>query len=167
MRVQHAKVDSLAAICAAYEAGRQRQRALGAPEWPVFAEQAILSEIAAGQLFLVLREDALAGVFTVVYEDPAIWDDAEQSAYLYLHRIARAEAFDGRGMIDAVLAWARAECTRRGCAGLRMDTWANNETLIAYYQRLGFRCVGRKRIVPDPRLPPHYHNLELALLEAS
>jgi len=46
-----------------------------------------------------------------------------------------------------------------------MDTWASNDALIAYYGRLGFHLVRRRRIAPDPRLAAHYHGIELALLE--
>jgi ribosomal protein S18 acetylase RimI-like enzyme len=133
--------------------------------WPEFADAAILQEIGAGRLMRVLDGDVVAGVFSVAYEDPAIWGEQERGAHVYLHRIARAAEYRGRGLIDAVLAWALPECRTLGREGLRMDTWASNEALIGYYVRLGFRPVGRQRIAPDPRLPLHYHGVELALLE--
>ncbi|MFL5576801.1 MAG: hypothetical protein ACJ79S_12610, partial [Gemmatimonadaceae bacterium] len=52
-----------------------------------------------------------------------------------------------------------------GRAGLRMDTWASNEALVAFYERQGFRVVGRRRIGVEPRLPAHYHGNEFTLLE--
>ena len=90
----------------------------------------------------------------------------ERGEHLYLHRIARAAAYPGRRLLDAVLTWASARCRALGRAGLRMDTWASNGALLAFYERQGFRLVGRRRIGVEPRLPAHYHGEELALLEA-
>jgi ribosomal protein S18 acetylase RimI-like enzyme len=143
------------------------QQAHDGEAWPEFPDAVILAEIAAGRVYRVLDGDVLAGVFSVAYEDPAIWGEHERGAHLYLHRIARAAAYGGRGLLDVVLAWARAHAHAKGRAGLRMDTWASNTALIAYYERRGFRLVERRRLPADPRLLPHYHGLELALLEES
>jgi hypothetical protein len=69
-------------------------------------------------------------------------------------------------LFDLLVRWAHRECLRRGCDGLRMDTWASNETLLRYYKARGFSLVGVKRIPANERLAPHYHGIELALLEA-
>jgi ribosomal protein S18 acetylase RimI-like enzyme len=165
MRIEPATAADLEAIRAAYADGRAIQREQRSPEWPEFSDAAIIAEIEAGHLFRIMHDDALVGVFSVAYEDPAIWGEHERGAHIYLHRIARAAGYRGRGLIDTVLQWARARCRTLGREGLRMDTWASNAPLIAYYQRLGFALVGRRRIEADPRLPAHYHGIELALLE--
>jgi len=165
MPIQPARPDDLPAIRAAYAHAREFQRELGASLWSEFPDSAIVAEIDAGCLYAVREEGFLAGVFTVAREDPAIWGDLERGEHLYLHRIARAAGYPGRGLFRAVLDWARAECRRTGRACVRMDTWSSNGPLIAYYERQGFRLVGRRRIPADPRLPAAYHGLELALLE--
>lgn len=165
MRVEPAAPADLPAVRAAYAHGRRTQREQGSTVWPEFTDADILREMGGGRLMRVLDGEALAGVFSVAYEDPAIWGEQERGAHIYLHRIARTEGYPGRGLIGAVLAWALVECRALAREGLRMDTWASNEALIGYYVRLGFRLVGRRRIAPDPRLPPHYHGTELALLE--
>jgi ribosomal protein S18 acetylase RimI-like enzyme len=165
MRIETATPADLPAVRAAYEYGRAIQIQQGSVVWPEFTDAAILGEIEAGHLLRVSVDDTLAGVFSVAYDDAAIWGEHERGAHIYLHRIARAAEYRGRGLIEAVLTWARARCLALGRTGLRMDTWASNAPLIAYYQRLGFDLVGRRRIAADPRLPPHYHGTELALLE--
>lgn len=150
---------------AAYAIGRRKQREQGTTVWPEFTDAAILREIAAGHLMRVLDGSEVAGVFSVAYEDPAIWEEEERGAHLYLHRIARADAYAGGEIFSAVVAWALDECRARGREGVRMDTWASNAGLLAYYGRFGFRLVGHRRIGADPRLPAHYHGIELALLE--
>jgi hypothetical protein len=130
----------------------------------VSTDAAILTVIAAGHLLRVLDGDALAGVFSVVYEDPAIWGEHERGAHIYLHRIARAATYPGRGLLDAVLAWARV-ARRSGGRALRMDTWASKAALVVYYERRGIRPVAQRRLPADARLPAHYHGIEVALLE--
>lgn len=165
MQVQPATPTDLAVVRSAYAAGRRLQHEQGAVVWPEFPDDAILAEIQTGQLLRVVDADAVVGVFSVAYEDPAIWGEQERGVHIYLHRIARATETPVRGLLEAVLAWAQAECRALGRAGLRMDTWASNAALVGYYQRFGFQLVARRRIGSDPRLPTHYHGIELALLE--
>ena len=165
MRVEPASRDHLAAVRAAYADARAIQRGHGGVLWPEFSDAAILAEIDAGALLRVLEGHTLMGVFSVAYEDPAIWGERERATHIYLHRIARAATYAGRGLMEAVLDWARARCRAMGRAGLRMDTWASNGALIAYYERRGFRLIGRRRLAADPALPTHYHGIEVALLE--
>ena len=165
MQVQPAAPADLHAIRAAYDAGRKMQREQRSVVWPEFTDNAILAEIEAGRLLRVMDGDTLAGVFSVAYEDSAIWGEMERGAHIYLHRITRSADYRGRGLVSAVLEWAAVRCTELGRAGLRMDTWASNEALLKYYGHLGFQLVGRRRIAPDTRLAAHYHGIELALLE--
>jgi ribosomal protein S18 acetylase RimI-like enzyme len=164
MRVEQATPADLPAIRAAYADGRARQREQGSPLWPEFTDSAILAEIASGALYRVVDDSAFVGVFSAVHEDGAIWAERERRAHLYLHRIARASTYPGRGLVDAILAWAQARGEELGLEGLRMDTWASNDALIAFYGKRGFTLVGRTRIPNDSPLP-HYRGLELALME--
>jgi ribosomal protein S18 acetylase RimI-like enzyme len=164
MQIQPATSADLPAIRAAYAHGRAMQRESGSELWPEFPDTAILAEINSGGLLRVLDGNALVGVFTAVFEDAALWGDRERHAHIYLHRIARTSTYSGRGLVDAVLAWAQARGEELGLEGLRMDTWASNEALIAYYGKRGFTLVGRTRISNDSPLP-HYRGLELALME--
>ena len=106
------------------------------------------TEMESGLLFRVLDGDALVGVFTVAYEDPAIWGELERGAHIYLHRFARAASYPGRGLVDAILAWAIARCEALGRDGLRLDTWGGNDALIAFYESRGFTLVASARWAP-------------------
>jgi GNAT superfamily N-acetyltransferase len=165
MRVEPATAEDLPAVRVAYADARAIQRAQGGTLWPEFPDASILTEIAAHRLFRVMDGGALAGVFSVAYQDEAIWGEHERGEHVYLHRIARAATWPGCGLLGAVLEWARAHCRALGRAGLRMDTWASNDALVAFYQRQGFRMVGRRRIGNEPRLPAHYDGIEVTLLE--
>jgi ribosomal protein S18 acetylase RimI-like enzyme len=165
VHIELASRADLAAVREAYDHARAMQREQASAVWPEFADASILHEIEADRLFRVIDGDALVGVFSVAYEDAAIWGEHERGAHIYLHRIARALHDPGRGLMAAILSWAFQHCAERGREGLRMDTWASNDGLIDFYKRLGFRLIGKRRLGADSRLPPHYHGNEFALLE--
>jgi GNAT superfamily N-acetyltransferase len=165
MHAEPATPAHLAEVLAAYADARALQAANRAFQWPEFSERSILDQMEAGQLFRVLDDDALVGVFTVAYEDPAIWGELERGAHIYLHRFARSATYPGRGLVDAILAWALARCEALGREGLRLDTWGRNDALITFYESRGFTLVDKRTMGSDPRLSPHYHGLHLALLE--
>jgi GNAT superfamily N-acetyltransferase len=167
MRVESATLSDLPAVRSVYADAREIQREQGAILWEEFPPQLTIAEIETGRLFRVMDGDALAGVFSVAYEDEAIWGEREHGVHIYLHRIARATTYPGRGIMGPVLEWAWAECRRLGRSGLRIDTWATNQALIDFYERQGFRFVCVRRIGVEPRLAPHYQGIDLALLEAS
>jgi len=165
MRVEPATPAHLEEVRSAYADARARQAAHRAFLWHEFTDRSILDQMEAGHLFRVLDGDAFVGVFTVAYEDPAIWGELERGAHIYIHRFARAATYPGRGLVDAILAWAIAHCTALGREGLRLDTWGHNDALIAFYESRGFTLVDRRTMGSDPRLAPHYDGLHLALME--
>jgi ribosomal protein S18 acetylase RimI-like enzyme len=165
MRVEPTALEDVPAVRAAYAYARTIQLEQKAAVWPEFTEASIRTEVVTGRLYRVLDGNALVGVFSVAYEDEAIWGERERGQHIYLHRIARAAAYHGRGLVGTVLGWARMQCRACGRAGIRLDTWAGNEPLVAFYVRQGFRVVGRRHIGTDSRLPAHYHQSEFTLLE--
>lgn len=165
MKVETASQSDLPAIRSCYADGRAVQRETGSPLWPEFTDSAILAEISSGALHRVVDEETLVGVFSAVYDDEPIWGELERGAHIYLHRIARAKSYDGRGLVDAVIAWALARAEALGREGLRMDTWASNDALIAYYRKREFTLLGTRRIPADSPLSEHYRGIDLALLE--
>jgi hypothetical protein len=82
MQVDLATVTELTAVQAAYAEGRRLQRAEGSVVWPEFADSAILDEMTAGRLLRVVDGDTLVGVFSVAYQDPAIWEEREQGCHI-------------------------------------------------------------------------------------
>lgn len=165
MRIEAAVPNDLGQVRAVYADARARQLAQQVDAWPEFPDGEILAEIAAGRLLLVWSDDCLAGVFTVAYADHLIWAERECGAHVYLHRVARS-AFSGDvALFPRILEWTCTLSRALERTGVRVDTWASNLTLIAYYERFGFRRVANRRVPPGTGLPAHYDDLELALLE--
>lgn len=164
--VEQVRAEQLARLHEIYEGARAIQAEQNSAVWPPFTDEKILREVANGELYAVVANNTILGVFSLIESDALLWGDDETGEHLYLHRIARARDGAGSGFIDAVVQWTFDECRRSGRKGVRMDTWGSNKPLIALYEKRGFRLVDARRMPADPRLSPHYHGIVLALLEA-
>ena len=129
--ITRASADDLPLLKRIYAEAAEIQRRQNAPEWPPFGDEQLLAEIAEGRIHIVRDGATVAGIFTVAYDDPAIWDGDDREAYVYVHRVARAAANTRRGFMDVVLDWVRAHARELGRRGLRLDTWATNAALAA------------------------------------
>lgn len=165
LTITRATADDLPLLKRIYAEAAEIQRAQNAPEWPPFEDAQLLGEIGEQRIFIVSDGGVVAGIFTLAYDDPAIWHGDDRASYVYLHRIARTLSYARRGFLDGILAWVWAHARSLGRRGLRIDTWANNPALVSLYEGKGFAFVGTKRMPRDPSLLPHYHGIELALLE--
>lgn len=162
--VEPARHADLEAVRAAYAEGARRQRAASGAVWPPVADALLEAEVREGRLWTVRADGRLQGVFSAVYRDPVIWGARDRGAHVYLHRISRAPGGAG-GLMGAVATWALAHAAARGLEGVRLDTWAGNEALLAHYERWGFARVGRRSIPADEVLPAHYWGIEVVLME--
>ena len=163
--IRRAKRSDLAAIQAIYADARELQRQQSIESWPDFPPDEVVRQIDRGYLYCVVDGRAIAGVFTIAYDDRAIWGERERGDHVYLHRIAKARDSRVSGFLDRILRWASDHCRTLGRVGLRMDTWASNAALISLYESRGFQQVDRVHIGYDERLPPQYHENDFVLLE--
>jgi len=95
----------------------------------------VLDEIDRSRLLCIVDGDQVAGVFSVAYDDSALWGDRERGEHVYLHRLAKSADARIRELLDVVLTWARQHCRDLGRTGLRMDTWASNALLNRVLRR--------------------------------
>ena len=94
-----------------------------------------------GEVYLARREGVPAGGFTLQWEDVTPWGErAPNAGYLHALCVRRADA--GTGLGAALLDYAGVRVAATGRAWLRLDCWAGNDVLRAYYEGLGFRPRG-------------------------
>lgn len=84
---------------------------------------------------------------------------------IYLHRIVVNPEFKGQRQFGTILNWAIEHSKQKGLSSIRMDTWADNPTIINYYKSFGFRFVENYTTPDSEELPVHNRNLAMALLE--
>jgi GNAT superfamily N-acetyltransferase len=80
---------------------------------------------------------AVTGSFPPPYMDPIVSKRAVEDAY-YVYTVASRMKPESRGAGRGLVMWALGEARRLGVTYLRLDCWAENAQLRAYYENLGF-----------------------------
>lgn len=80
---------------------------------------------------------AVTGSFPPPYMDPIVAKRAVEDAY-YVYTVASRMRPESRGVGRSLLTWALERARALGFTYLRLDCWAENALLRAYYENLGF-----------------------------
>jgi ribosomal protein S18 acetylase RimI-like enzyme len=80
---------------------------------------------------------AVTGSFPPPYMDQIVAKRAVEDAY-YLYTVASRMRAESRGAGRSLIMWAVEKARAYGVTYLRLDCWAENAPLRAYYQNLGF-----------------------------
>ena len=132
-----------AVFAAILEEANAWQKARGSEGWArPFDDAWMRPRLERGELFLACDAAGPVASLRLLWEDRPFWGARETGDSLYLHSFAvrrdRAGCGLGRAVIETVADRARA----RGRSRLRLDCFAANERLVAYYARNGFVPAG-------------------------
>jgi ribosomal protein S18 acetylase RimI-like enzyme len=135
------------------------------PDWEGYDRDVLRQDILDKMQYKIVINDSIACIFSIRFSDKIIWRDRDKNDAIYLHRIAVNPGFKGQKQFQKILNWSIKYAQETGRTYIRMDTWANNPTIIDYYKSFGFQFI-ENFITPDtPELPLHNRNSALALLE--
>jgi GNAT superfamily N-acetyltransferase len=120
----------------------------GINQWPIdgFPRDLIAADLSRAQVYIARRDRRAVGTFTLQWSDEIFWPGAVGEAG-YVHRIAVRR--DSRGLGVELLKTAERATIAAGRKLLRLDCYAGNDTLCAYYEQAGF--VRRAEIEVDGR----------------
>ncbi len=110
---------------------------------------AFASDIADGACHLFLDNERIAGVITVRFGDEESYRTLTGGAWLtagpyaVIHRIAVREDLRGTGLTDQMMDFAEDSAKVAGCAGIRVDTHADNIPMRHVAARHGFALCGQ------------------------
>ncbi|WP_430542111.1 GNAT family N-acetyltransferase [Streptomyces roseofulvus] len=108
--------------------------------------------MAHGEVWLAESGGRVAGAWELWWDDEAAWGPQPPVAG-YVHRLMVDRAAPaGTGRL--LLAAAERRAAEAGRTRLRLDCLTANAKLTAYYERAGYRAVGRKDGKPQPGGPP-------------
>ena len=142
-QVDAADEAALAAFVSVHEEAAAWLWERGIRQWlpGEFTAQALRRILDGGEVYLARRDGAAAGGFTLQWEDAAAWGAQPPDAG-YLHALCVRRADAGRGLGAALLDYAGQRVAEAGREWLRLDCWAGNDVLRAYYERHGFSPCG-------------------------
>lgn len=164
-RIIHTEMTDLPAVIGLFEHSIAYQEINGYPVWRNYDKDAIAKDIREKNQYKAIAATGIGIVFSVAYRDKIIWRERDHGDSIYLHRIVVNPAFKGQKLFGLVVDWARDHIKQKGLRSIRMDTWANNPTIINYYKTFGFEIIENYTTPDSPELPVHNRNLPLTLLE--
>lgn len=119
-------------------------RARGINQWsPGKPSEGYLNWLIERQLIYMVRKDEepIATV-TLKTSDIEIWGQDDGDA-LYLHLLVVSREYAGNGIGYLLLHWAAGRVKAMRKNYLRLDCWAENHALCAYYEKAGFSAKGQ------------------------
>ncbi|HTB31609.1 MAG TPA: GNAT family N-acetyltransferase [Bacteroidia bacterium] len=151
-----------------YRSATEYQLANGYNLWKEFDPELIATEIREKRHWKIIIDGSVACIFSIFYSDPLLWGELDNNHSIYIHRIATNPVFKGKGMTNLIIDWVKSHAKETGRKFIRIDTWADNKNLSAYYIKCGFHVVGHRQLDKEAKgLPKHYSTLSLVLLEIS
>lgn len=127
--------------------------ALGIQQWTpgTFPIKWVQDAIARGEVYIACEDSVMIGAVMLQDADPDTWGEAslvDAAGYIHGLRVRRSVA--GRGIGRALITWAERELAARGKRLARLDCWAANDALCAYYERAGYRRIGSHTFTDEP-----------------
>lgn len=165
MKVSNTENTDLSAIHHLFESSILYQEKNGVPVWRNYDRNAIVRDIEEKLQFKIEIDNTIAIVFSIRYFDKIIWRHLDKGDAVYLHRIVVNPLFKGKRLFGKVLDWAINHVREKNLSAVRMDTWANNPSIIQYYKSFGFSFVENFTTPDTEELPVHNRKLPLTLLE--
>jgi ribosomal protein S18 acetylase RimI-like enzyme len=136
------------------------------PVWAGYSKQAIWDDIRDKRQFKIVNMDGeIMCIFSICFSDQIIWAGKDSDYAVYLHRLVVNPAFKGQKHTEKIVNWTINFAKNNKLQYIRLDTWANNQQIIAYYKSFGFTFLENMVTPNSEQLPVQARGLELALLE--
>ena len=164
IQVINSQISDIETIFQFYDMAIAHQKKVFNKHWQGFSRSLVETEIAENRQYKILVNGEVACIFAVTFEDKLIWGDQDVDS-IYIHRIVTHPEFRGYSLVKEIIKWAKAFAPLNGIKYIRMDTWADNEKLLAYYTDCGFDYVGVVTMQETEGLPKHYEGISLSLFE--
>ena len=85
------------------------------------------------------------GMVRVLDEDLMYWGKQKEKTK-YIHSLVVKEEYNGKGIGSKVIHEIQKKAREENCKYLRLDADSKNVKLCQYYEKLGFKQVGTKRL---------------------
>ncbi len=164
-RIENTVKSDLEFIYEMFDKAINYQKKNNFPVWPDYDKNTLRNDIEQMLQFKIIIEGSIACVFSICFEDKIVWRERDKNDAVYLHRIVVNQNFKGLKLFRRVLEWAKNISTEKEFDFIRMDTWADNPSIIEYYHGFGFKTVDLYTTPNSEDLPIQQRNNEIVLLQ--
>ncbi|MEO1258988.1 MAG: GNAT family N-acetyltransferase [Bacteroidota bacterium] len=165
-RIINTEISDLPFIYSMFDDAIVYQRRNNFPVWENYDKDILNVDIGEKRQFkLVDPAGEIACIFTICFDDKITWRERDQGNAVYLHRIVVNKKFKGQRLVGQILEWSVNYVKEKNIPFVRMDTWADNPTIIAYYQSFGFAIVEYFTNPDTDELPVQARGNRVVLLE--
>ena len=166
MSILNSQISDLEEIFRLYRIAADYQRAVkAAVVWPEFEQEMVLKETNKKHQWKLLLDGQIACIWATTFPDPQIWEERNEDAAIYIHRIAINPVFRGQNFIAHIVQLAKEQAEKLNLDFVRLDTIGENHKLIKYYTSAGFEFLGLFELKDTVGLPAHYQELPACLFE--
>lgn len=95
--------------------------------------------------FINTSDNKNLGMVRILNEDVLYWGKQEHKA-TYIHSLVVREKYNGKGLGTRIIQEIENQAKRNNCKYLRLDADSKNPKLCHYYEKLGFKHVGTKKL---------------------
>jgi len=133
--------------------------------WKGYDADVLKRDMDNGLQYKIEFNNEILFVFSISFTNPIVWRDMENGDALYIHLMVVNPNYKGQQLFSIVLKWAFQESKKKHFKFIRLETWANNANMIAYYENFGFVIVDRYITPNCEDLPIPHRNLDTVLMQ--
>jgi RimJ/RimL family protein N-acetyltransferase len=165
-QILNSTMEDIESIFKLYADAIEYQKTVFHRTWIHFERSLVETEIKEQRQWKIVEKGEIACIFVLTFSDALIWREKDKDPSIYIHRIVTNPAFRGGFYVKDIVDWAKKYCKTHQKDFIRLDTWGDNEKLIAYYAKCGFTYLETIALngANTVSLPVHYKGT-LALFE--
>ena len=165
MQILNSSLEDIDSIFKLYDEAISFQKTKFNKHWQGFERSLVENEISENRQWKIVIDEQIACIFAITHEDALIWGEKNNDSAIYIHRIVTNPIYRGNNFVKVIVDWGKDFCKKYSKQFIRMDTWGDNDALIAHYTNCGFDFLGLTTLQKSEGLPKHYERACLSLFE--
>lgn len=119
---------------------------IGKPMWKLdeITKVKLLADTKADEFFVLKVDNDSAGAMILKWYDPFFWPDIKPGESGFIHKLSIRRKYSGIGISKKMIEYAASECRKRNVSFLRLDCAGDRKELCNFYEKVGFKQIGRK-----------------------
>jgi RimJ/RimL family protein N-acetyltransferase len=165
-QILNSTLEDIDTIFDLYEQAIAYQKTVFHRQWVSFERSLVETEIKEQRQWKIVENGEIACIFVLTFSDALLWKEKDAQPTIYIHRVVTNPKFRGGFYMNDIIDWAKVYCKTHQKDFIRLDTWGDNQKLIDYYSKCGFKYLETISLngANTVGLPVHYKGT-LALME--